>query len=51
MLPALIEGIGLHDSTSSAAVGVIVHLFLLIFCIIPDLVTVDADIAPLLSPP
>ena len=26
MLPALIEGIGLHDSTSSAAVGVIVHL-------------------------
>ena len=50
VLPALVEGVGLHHRPPAAAVGVVVHLPLPIQGVIPDLVALDADIAPLLPP-
>ena len=48
--PAPVEGVRLHHRPPAAAVGVVVHLLLLIDGKVPDLVGVDADIAPLLGP-
>ena len=48
MRPAAVEGIGLHHRAASAAVGIIVHLHLLIRGEAADLVGPDGDIAPLL---
>ena len=50
MLPALIERVGLHHSTAAAAVGVVVHLALLVEGVVPNLVGVDTQDIPLLSP-
>ena len=50
VLPALVEGVGLHHRPPAAAVGVVVYLPLLIQCVVPDLVALDADVAPLLPP-
>ena len=50
VLPALVEGVGLHHRPPAAAVGVVVHLLLLVQGVVPDLVALDADIAPLLPP-
>ena len=50
MVPAAVEGVRLHDGAPAAAVGVIVHLHLLIGGIVPDLVGLDGEEAPLLGP-
>jgi len=50
VLPAAVEGIGLHHRPPAAAVGVVVHLLLLIHGVVPNLVAVHPDIAPLLPP-
>ena len=49
MLPALVQGICLHHCPVPAAVGVVVHLLLLVEGVVPDLVALNADIAPLLG--
>ena len=50
MLPALVQRIGLHYRAPPPAIGVVVHLLLLIQGVIPGLVALDADVAPLLPP-
>ena len=50
MLPALVQGIRLHHCPVPAAVGVVVHLLLLVEGVVPDLVAVDADDVPFLGP-
>ena len=50
VLPAAEEGVRLHDGPPAAAVGIIVHLVLLIHSVVPYLVAVDADVAPVLGP-
>ncbi len=50
VLPALIEWVGLHHRAPPAAIGVVVHLLLLIEGVVPDLVGLDLNIAPLLGP-
>ena len=50
MGPAAIKGVRLHDGAPAAAVGIVVHLHLLIGGVLPDLVGADGDIAPLLGP-
>ena len=50
MLPALVQGICLHHRPMPAAVGVVVHLLLLVEGVVPDLVAVDADDVPFLGP-
>ena len=49
VLPALVEGVGLHDRAVAAAVGIVVHLLLLVEGVIPDLVGLDANDVPLLG--
>ena len=41
--PAVIEGLHLHQHALAAPVGVVVHLHLLVFRVVPDLVGFDAD--------
>ena len=41
---------GLHHGTVAAAVGIVVHLPLLVAGVIPDLMAVDADDIPFLGP-
>ena len=48
--PAVIQGVGLHDGAVTAAVGIVVHLILLVGGIIPDLPCFNADQIPLLRP-
>ena len=50
MLPAAEQGVCLHHGPPASAVGVIVHLHLLVGGVGPDLVGADGDIAPLLRP-
>ena len=50
VLPAAVQGVGLHHRAPAAAVGIVVHLHLLVGGIVPDLVGGDGDIAPLLRP-
>ena len=50
MLPAAVQRVRLHDSTPAPAVGVVVHLHLLVGGVVPDLVGDDFDIAPVLGP-
>ena len=47
--PAAVQGIGLHDRAAAAAVGVVVHLVLLVGGIVPDLVGLNGDEAALLG--
>lgn len=42
-LPAAIEGVGLQDGAVAAAVGVVVHLVLLVGGVVPDLPCFDGD--------
>ena len=48
--PAAIQRIRRHHRTTTAAIGVVVHLILLVGGVIPDLMGLDADEASLLSP-
>ena len=48
-LPAAIKGICRHDGSPTAAVGIIVHLILLVCRVVPNLVGIDGNIAPLLG--
>ena len=48
--PAAVQRIRGHYRASPAAIGIVVHLILLIGSIIPDLVGLDADDAPVLGP-
>ena len=50
VFPAAEQGVCLHDGAPSAAVGVVVHLHLLVGGVGPNLVGADGDIAPLLCP-
>ena len=50
MLPAAVQGVCLHHRTPTAAVGVIVHLHLLIGGILPNLVGVEPDKASVPGP-
>ena len=50
MLPAAVQRIGLHHRTAAAAVGVIVHLHLLIGGVVADLVGSDGHNALCLRP-
>ena len=50
VLPAAVQGVGLHHRAPAAAVGIVVHLHLLVGGIVPDLVGGDGDIASLLCP-
>ena len=50
MLPAAVEGIGLHHRAATAAVGVVVHLHLLVGGIVADLMGHHFHIASLLCP-
>ena len=51
MLPAAVQRVGLHHRAPPAAVGVIIHLHLLVGGELPNLVGTDGDEAPLLRPP
>ena len=46
--PRPVEWVGLHHRAASAAVGVVVHLILLVGGVVADLVRFDADVAALL---
>ncbi len=48
--PAAVQRVRLHDGPPASAVGVVVHLFLLVDGEVPDLVGPDADEPPLLGP-
>ena len=50
VLPAAEQRVCLHHGPTASAVGVIVHLHLLVGGVGPDLVGADGDIAPLLRP-
>ena len=50
MLPAAEQGVCLHHGPTASAVGVIVHLHLLVGGVGTDLMGADGDIAPLLCP-
>ena len=50
VVPAAVQGVRLHDGAPAAAVGVVVHLHLLVGGIRTDLVGLDGDVAPLLGP-
>lgn len=50
MLPAAVQRVGLHHRPPAAAVGIVVHLHLLIGGIVPDLVGIEPDIAPVPGP-
>ena len=47
--PAVVERIRLHHGAVAAAIGVVVHLILLVGGIVPDLVGLDADEIALLG--
>ena len=49
MLPAIVKRLHLHNAASSAAVGIIVHLTLLVGGIIPDLVAADLQMTAALG--
>ena len=50
VVPAAVQGVRLHNGSPASAIGIVVHLHLLIGGVIPDLVGGDPDIAPLLGP-
>ena len=50
MLPAAVQGVGLHHRAPASAIGIVIHLHLLVGGIVPDLVGSNGDIAPLLRP-
>ena len=50
MGPAPIEGIRLHHRSVAAAVGVVIHLILLVGGVVPDLMALHPDKSPLLAP-
>ena len=50
MLPTLEKWVCLHNCAMAAAIGIVVHLFLFIKCIVPDLVGFDSQNIPLLGP-
>ncbi|MPM86835.1 hypothetical protein SDC9_133927 [bioreactor metagenome] len=49
VVPAAVQRIRLHYRATPAAVGVVVHLHLLVGGVLPDLVGLDGDVAPLLG--
>ena len=51
MIPTLVGRIGLHHCPMAAAVGIVVHLLLLVEGIVPNLVAIDTNDAPLLGTP
>ena len=48
--PAAIQGVCGHHSATAAAIRIIIYLILLICGVVPDLMGLDADEAPLLGP-
>ena len=48
--PAAVQGICRHHRAATAAVGIVVHLILLVGGIVPDLMGFDTDEAPFLCP-
>ena len=50
MVPAAVERVRLHDGPPAPAIGIIVHLHLLIGGVVPDLVGHDGEETPLLGP-
>jgi hypothetical protein len=48
VIPALVEGISLHHCSATAAIGIIIHLFLFIQSEIPDLPAFNAKDIPFL---
>ena len=48
--PAAVQRVRLHDGPPTPAVGVVVHLHLLVGGVLPNLVGPDGDVSPLLGP-
>ena len=48
--PAAVERVCLHDGAPAAAVGIIIHLHLLVGGVSPDLMGADGNVAPGLGP-
>ena len=48
--PAAIDGVRLHNGPPAAAVGVVIHLVLLVGCVVPNLVGLNPNEPPFLSP-
>ena len=48
IIPTPVKGIGLYNCPAAAPIGIIVYLLLLVDSIIPNLVAIYTDIAPLL---
>ena len=51
MVPAAVQRVRLHDGSPASAVGIIIHLHLLIGGILPDLVSGDGHQSSGLRPP
>ena len=49
VVPALVEGVCLENGPLAAAIGVIIHLLLLVFGVVPNLMGEDADVVPFLG--
>ena len=50
VIPTAVQRVRLHNGPPAAAIGVVVHLHLLVGGVFPDLVGLDGDVAPLLGP-
>ena len=51
LLAAIVNGLGVHHHAAAAAIRVIVRLFLLVQGVIPNLMAMRLNIAPLGGPP
>ena len=49
VVPALVEGVCLENGPLAAAIGVIIHLLLLVFGVVPNLMGENADVVPFLG--
>jgi hypothetical protein len=47
--PTTVERVCRHNSSTASAIGIIIHLILLIGCVIPDLVCLNTDKSPFLG--
>ena len=50
VLPAAEQRVGLHHRSPAPAVGIVIHLLLLVYGVVPDLMALHPDIPPLLAP-